>query len=76
MEIIRDAHHIKSVIDVACGAGYGSYMLAKELPQLYVIGVDYDASAVSQANKTTHYQTLRLKLALHPMEETSFAREN
>jgi 2-polyprenyl-3-methyl-5-hydroxy-6-metoxy-1,4-benzoquinol methylase len=38
-----------SVLDIACGAGYGSYMLAKALPGSNVCGVDYDERAVSHA---------------------------
>jgi SAM-dependent methyltransferase len=40
----------RTVIDVACGAGFGSYMLAKSLPESYVRGVDYDARAISSAS--------------------------
>jgi 2-polyprenyl-3-methyl-5-hydroxy-6-metoxy-1,4-benzoquinol methylase len=37
------------VVDIACGAGYGSYMLAKALPDATIVGADYDARAVEYA---------------------------
>jgi 2-polyprenyl-3-methyl-5-hydroxy-6-metoxy-1,4-benzoquinol methylase len=37
------------VLDIACGAGYGSYLLATANPALEVIGVDYDLRAIEFA---------------------------
>lgn len=37
------------VVDIACGAGYGSLMIARGLPDARVIGVDYDARAAEYA---------------------------
>src|SRR5687767_13674188 len=37
------------VLDVACGAGYGSFLLAEALPGHTVVGGDYDPRAVAQA---------------------------
>jgi 2-polyprenyl-3-methyl-5-hydroxy-6-metoxy-1,4-benzoquinol methylase len=37
------------VLDVACGAGYGSFLLAEALPDHDVIGGDYDPRAVAHA---------------------------
>lgn len=37
------------VLDVACGAGYGSYALATHFPDLDVVGADYDDKAVEFA---------------------------
>ena len=60
----RDIHHVaryqwaalalrglapKRVIDIACGAGYGSMMIADAFPDSEVIGVDYDARAIEHA---------------------------
>ena len=39
----------KRVIDVACGVGYGTRMIADVLPDSEVIGVDYDPRAVTHA---------------------------
>lgn len=41
----------KVVIDIACGSGYGSFMLATALPDSHIIGVDYDARGVTQASQ-------------------------
>jgi len=40
------------VLDIACGAGYGSFILAQTLPNHTIIGGDYDIRAVEYANKT------------------------
>ena len=37
------------VLDIACGAGYGSYMMAMFNPSLSFFGVDYDARAIEIA---------------------------
>lgn len=41
-----------SVLDVACGSGYGSAILAEALPEFSVTGGDYDPRAVEYAAKT------------------------
>lgn len=42
------------VLDIACGAGYGTHMLALANPNLEVVGVDYDPRAIefAKANYT------------------------
>ena len=47
------------ILDVACGAGYGSYMLANALPDVQIVGADYDAAAVRYAQ--AHYRLPNLK---------------
>lgn len=37
------------LLDVACGSGYGSYIIATNNPELEVIGVDYDPRAIEIA---------------------------
>jgi ubiquinone/menaquinone biosynthesis C-methylase UbiE len=37
------------ILDVGCGSGYGSAMLATEFPDAEVVGVDYDPKAVGMA---------------------------
>jgi 2-polyprenyl-3-methyl-5-hydroxy-6-metoxy-1,4-benzoquinol methylase len=37
------------VLDLACGGGYGAFMLAEALPRHTVVGGDYDPRAVAQA---------------------------
>lgn len=41
-----------TVLDVACGSGYGTAILSKALPQFAVTGGDYDPRAVEYANET------------------------
>ncbi len=47
--VLRDLRPVGSVLDIACGAGYGSYLMAKRLPETRVVGVDYDPAAVRRA---------------------------
>jgi 2-polyprenyl-3-methyl-5-hydroxy-6-metoxy-1,4-benzoquinol methylase len=37
------------VLDLACGGGYGAFMLAEALPRHTVVGGDYDPRAVAEA---------------------------
>lgn len=49
--VLMDARP-KSVLDVACGSGYGSHSLAAALPNCKVVGGDYDPVAVEFARET------------------------
>ncbi|MBY0401191.1 class I SAM-dependent methyltransferase [Myxococcota bacterium] len=40
------------ILDIACGAGYGSKILADAHPGIEVVGVDYDERAIEFARKT------------------------
>lgn len=51
--VIGDFPSPMHILDVACGSGYGSYMIAQAFPQSQVLGVDYDQAAVQFA--TQHY---------------------
>lgn len=51
----------KNILDIACGAGYGSFILAEYLNNSQVAGVDYDSRAIEIAQKSyfrtnLHYQ--------------------
>lgn len=48
----------KRVLDIACGAGFGSYLLARDVLGTTVVGADYDASAVDHAQGTYHRENL------------------
>ncbi len=37
------------MLDVACGSGVGSRVLAQALPEAEIVGVDYDAGAIERA---------------------------
>jgi 2-polyprenyl-3-methyl-5-hydroxy-6-metoxy-1,4-benzoquinol methylase len=41
----------KRLVDIACGAGYGSYMLARALPSCTILGGDYDPDSIACARK-------------------------
>jgi 2-polyprenyl-3-methyl-5-hydroxy-6-metoxy-1,4-benzoquinol methylase len=49
--LVLQAYRPKSVLDIACGVGYGSYILATGMPQTSVTGVDYDHRAINHANQ-------------------------
>jgi 2-polyprenyl-3-methyl-5-hydroxy-6-metoxy-1,4-benzoquinol methylase len=48
-----------SLLDIACGSGYGSAMLAASLPNARILGADYDPTAIRYA--TEHYATDRVR---------------
>jgi SAM-dependent methyltransferase len=52
LQVLADRPSLSSVLDVACGAGYGSYQIAQTFPQTRVIGADYDCSAIELAQRT------------------------
>jgi SAM-dependent methyltransferase len=52
LQVLADRPSLAIVLDVACGAGYGSYQIAKALPQVKVIGADNDREAVERAQQT------------------------
>lgn len=47
------------ILDVACGAGYGSHMLAVSNPALTIVGVDYDERAIEIARRRYAAPNLR-----------------
>lgn len=57
-EAVLATSRITRLLDVACGAGYGSHQLAQALPSTQVIGGDYDEDAIAFARE--HYQAPNL----------------
>lgn len=47
------------ILDVACGAGYGTFLLAQAFPAVRIVGADYDRSAIQYAQQ--HYQLPNLE---------------
>ncbi|HET54287.1 MAG TPA: class I SAM-dependent methyltransferase [Ignavibacteria bacterium] len=43
-----------NVLDIACGIGYGSYVLASSSPNSTILGIDIEQRAIDYANK--HYK--------------------
>lgn len=48
-----------TLLDVACGSGYGSALLAAQLPDTRILGADYDPTAVRYAN--AHHASSRVR---------------
>ncbi|MEO8274923.1 MAG: class I SAM-dependent methyltransferase [Thermoanaerobaculia bacterium] len=49
-EILRTWSPVTSLLDLGCGSGYGSFLLAQALPAVRVLGIDYDPGAVAGAS--------------------------
>ncbi len=47
------------ILDLGCGSGYGTSLLAQALPGVRVLGVDYDPNAVAEANRLRSLPNLR-----------------
>lgn len=63
-----DRDSIASVIDVGCGEGTTTAMLADRLPRAKVTGIDFSAAGVSLASGT--YGTDRVSFILDPVSAT------
>ena len=50
------------VVDIACGSGYGSYIIAQANPATSVTGVDYDPRAISHASQNYRLPNLKYKV--------------
>jgi 2-polyprenyl-3-methyl-5-hydroxy-6-metoxy-1,4-benzoquinol methylase len=62
----------KNVLDIACGSGYGSYLIATEGKASQVIGVDLDSNAVKYGNiRHSHENIIRFAA-----DATTFKYEN
>lgn len=59
-KVIQDLS-VRNVLDIACGAGYGSYLIAKACPEVHVVGADYDQQAIRQAQSTYLLPNLKYK---------------
>jgi 2-polyprenyl-3-methyl-5-hydroxy-6-metoxy-1,4-benzoquinol methylase len=51
-----------NILDIACGAGYGSFILASHLNQVKVVGVDYDNRGIEIAKQTYRRKNLSYML--------------
>ncbi|MBN1371475.1 MAG: class I SAM-dependent methyltransferase [Anaerolineaceae bacterium] len=49
-EVVKSLPDAHLVLDIACGSGYGTYIMALSSPTKFFLGADYDKKAVSQAN--------------------------
>lgn len=62
------AKSAKQALDIACGIGYGSFVLSQELPDLKIHAVDIDAEAIRYANE--HYTAPNITFAQKSLSET------
>ena len=60
VKVIADLQPM-DILDVACGSGYGTYLIAQRFPRSRVLGVDYDPAAVSQAQASYSLPNLTYK---------------
>ncbi|MEO6324031.1 MAG: class I SAM-dependent methyltransferase [Thermoanaerobaculia bacterium] len=60
--VLADGPALDSILDAGCGAGYGTYLIAKAFPNTAVLGVDYDEDGVNDSR--TRYQLPNLSYAL------------
>ncbi len=61
------------LLDIACGCGYGSYLLAKALPDMEILGGDYDSRSIDYAQK--NYSGLS-NLTFECMDLVSWEKSN
>lgn len=52
----------RRILDIACGAGYGSKLLADAHPDAEIVGVDYDERAIDHARKTYEGKNLSYRV--------------
>jgi 2-polyprenyl-3-methyl-5-hydroxy-6-metoxy-1,4-benzoquinol methylase len=62
LEYLADKPSITRLLDLGCGAGYGTFLIANRFPELTVLGVDYDPSAVESARAAYSRPNLRFAL--------------
>jgi 2-polyprenyl-3-methyl-5-hydroxy-6-metoxy-1,4-benzoquinol methylase len=60
--LLRSTPPAGPILDLGCGAGYGSFHLAKALPGVPVLGVDYDSGAVETAHLRYHLPNLTYRV--------------
>jgi len=61
IKVLENMNFRKPLLDVACGAGYGSFQIAKNFPNVRIVGIDYDPRAIRYANDTYALPNLSFK---------------
>lgn len=61
------------ILDIGCARGFGSYQLALLNPRLHVVGLDYDADYIAEAN--TKYKLSNLTFMQGDARELDVAEE-
>lgn len=50
--VLADRPEVRTILDLGCGAGYGSSLLARARPEAQILACDYDDAAVASARAT------------------------
>lgn len=50
LKVLKDLAPHASILDLGCGSGYGTFLLAQAHPQSSFLGIDYDTQAIAEAN--------------------------
>ncbi len=58
---IVDLKPMTQILDIACGSGYGSYLLARQFSSAKVTGVDYDLTAIRLASEAYKLPNLQFR---------------
>lgn len=62
IKAIIDLDSVNTILDIACGSGYGSYLIAKNNPSKRIIGIDYDRGAIRHAQRNYILPNLEFKI--------------
>jgi 2-polyprenyl-3-methyl-5-hydroxy-6-metoxy-1,4-benzoquinol methylase len=65
IKVLADEERPLSVLDIGCGAGYGSFLIASQLPHVVVTGADFDSRSVRKA--ATEYSASNLSFIVGDM---------
>lgn len=57
--MVLEDYNPKNILDIACGAGYGSFILATAFNEARVLGADYDKRALRVARQRYHAPNLQ-----------------
>jgi SAM-dependent methyltransferase len=74
-EVLGDWPETARVLDLGCGAGYGTYLLALRHPGISFLGVDYDPAAVEAARAAYVLPNLRFAPGDATQWEATIGRE-
>lgn len=62
ISVLKDINIKDQILDIACGAGYGSYQMALTFPDIRITGCDYDPAAINYAKRNYRSPNLDYKI--------------
>ncbi len=62
VRVLADTAPMEQVLDIACGSGYGTHMMAAARPDVQFVGCDYDPTAVHSAQANYRRPNLKFRL--------------